>query len=51
MEKCSTENVVNNIVITHVVTDGDHTYYGEHFVMYRNVKTLCHTLETNTIFC
>ena len=30
--------------------DGNYTY-GEHFVMYINVKSLCCTPETNIIFC
>jgi len=29
------------------VTDGDCTYRGEHWVMYRTVESLCCTSETN----
>lgn len=31
-----------------MVTDGDHTYHGEHCTMYRITKSLCCTLETNS---
>ena len=32
-----------------MVTVGDHTYYGEHRVMQRIVKSVCCTPETNII--
>lgn len=32
-----------------MVTDGDSTYRGDHFVMYANVESLCYTPETNII--
>ena len=40
--------MVNNIVIT-LGIDGYWTYHGNHFITYANVKSLCHTLETNII--
>ena len=33
-----------------MVTDGDHTYCGEHFVKYKTVKSLCCTPEINSSF-
>ena len=32
-----------------MVTNGNYAYYGEHFVMYRIVKSLCCTPETNVV--
>ena len=32
-----------------MVTDGNYTYYGEHFIMYVNVESLYYTPETNVI--
>ena len=32
-----------------MVTDGNYTYYGKHFVMYITAKILCCTTETNAI--
>ena len=31
-----------------MVTDGNQTQYGDHFVMYRNIKSLCCAPGTNT---
>ena len=42
------ENIVNNIIIT-LVTDGNWTYHGDHFVMYKNIELLCCTPETSMI--
>lgn len=30
-----------------VVTDGNQTYYGDHFVVHTNTKLLCYTPETS----
>ena len=42
------ENIVNNIIIT-LVTDGYWAYFGDHFVRYIHVESLCYTLETNIL--
>lgn len=39
--------MVNNLVIIVYGTDGNHTDCSKHWVMYRNVKLLCYTPETN----
>ena len=46
--KYITGNTVNNIVIT-LVTDGNQTYCGDHFVMYRNIKSLFCPPGTNIV--
>ena len=33
----------------YVVTDGNQTYPGDHFVIYRNIGLLCSVPETNTM--
>ena len=33
-----------------MVTDGNQTQSGDHFVMYKNIKSLCCTFEMNIIF-
>ena len=38
-------NIVNDIVITFIVTDNNQNYYGDHFATYRNTELLCCTLE------
>ena len=40
--------IVNNTAIT-LVTDGNYTHGADHFVMYKNIKALCCTSETNTM--
>ena len=45
---CIIENIINNIVIT-FVTDGNQAYHGDHFIMYKNIKSLCCTPEINII--
>ena len=42
-------NIINNIVLTLYMTDGNWTYCDDHFAMYTNVKSICCTLETNII--
>ena len=32
-----------------MVTDGNQTYRGDHFEMYRNIKLLCCVIGTNTL--
>ena len=32
-----------------MVTHGNQTYCGYHFVMYRNIKSLCYVPGTNTV--
>ena len=32
-----------------MVTDGNLTYHGDHFIMYKNTESLWGTLETNII--
>lgn len=34
------------IEITCLMTDGNHIYHGEHFIVYINVESLCCTPET-----
>ena len=29
-----------------MVTDGNQTYCGDHFIMYKNIESLCYTPET-----
>ena len=33
-----------------MVKDGDYTYRGKHWVIYKIVESICHTLETNTTY-
>lgn len=42
-------NAVSNIVLTCTVTDGDYTYCGDHFTVYRNVESLCCIHDINVI--
>ena len=30
-------------------TDGNKSYHGDHFIMYKNIESLCCTPETNII--
>ena len=41
-------NIVNNIVRT-LLTHGNQSSGGDHFVMYKNIKSLWYVLETNRI--
>ena len=36
----SVGNIANNYVISVHVTDGNSIYHGDHFEMYRNIKSL-----------
>ena len=42
-------NIVNNIMTTLMVKNSNWTYCGDHFIMYKNVESLCHIPETNII--
>ena len=48
-KKYSIGNIVSNTEYLCMVTDGNYTYQGEHFIIYINVKSLCCTPETNII--
>ena len=48
--KCTAWGIlVNNNVISCMVTDGNQTYHGDHFEMYRNIESLCCVPETNIV--
>lgn len=47
--QCSIGNIVSNTVIILVYGDGNQTYYGDHLVMFKNIKSLCHTSEDDVI--
>ena len=47
-EMYSVEKVVNNYVISFMVTYGNYIYHSNHFEMYRNIKSLCCVTGTNT---
>ena len=32
-----------------MVTDGNWSYYSNHFIIYKNIDSLCYTLESNKI--
>ena len=32
-----------------MVTDGNWSYYSNHFIIYKNIESLCYTLESNKI--
>ena len=34
-----------------MVTNGNWIYYGDHFVMYKNIESVCCTPETNITLC
>lgn len=33
-----------------MVTDGDHTYHGKHWIICKIVESICRTLESNTVY-
>lgn len=43
------EQVEFEIENTITLTDGNYTYHSEHFVLYVNIKSLCHIPATNII--
>ena len=45
----STGNIINNTIIIFMVADGYQSYSDDHFVMYKNIKSLCSIPETNII--
>lgn len=40
-----------NYLVILMLTDGNWTYPGDHFIMYTNVESLSCTPETNIILC
>lgn len=40
-----------NYLVILMLTDGNQTYPGDHFIMYTNVESLSCTPETNIILC
>ena len=40
-------NTVRNTII--VYGDSNQAYHGDHFVMFKNIKSLCHTSEDDVV--
>ena len=45
----STGNIINSTIIIFMVADGYQSYCDDHFVMYKNIKSLCSIPKTNII--